>query len=62
MYPHGFGFIWLIGAVLVVIPFWRICARVGHSPWLSLLMLVPIANILFLYYLAFGEWPSGRNP
>ena len=56
-YPHGLGFGWLIGAILIVIPFWRICKRVGHSEWLSLLLLVPLVNIIFVYWLAFGDWP-----
>jgi hypothetical protein len=43
--------------VIAVAPFWRICSRVGHSPWLSLLMIVPLANIICVYYLAFSEWP-----
>jgi hypothetical protein len=57
-YDHGWGMTWLIFAVIAVVPFWRICNRVGHSPWLSLLILVPIVNVIFIYYVAFGEWPS----
>ena len=44
-----------------VIPFWRICKRLGHSPWLSLLVLVPLVNLIFIYWLAFGDWPSQRG-
>jgi heme/copper-type cytochrome/quinol oxidase subunit 4 len=56
---HLLGFILVI--IVAVIPFWKICERVGHSPWLSLLTLVPIINIIFIYYVAFGEWPSQRS-
>jgi hypothetical protein len=42
-------------------PFWRICKRVGYSPWLSLLILVPLANLAFIYYLAFADWPSEKK-
>jgi hypothetical protein len=42
MYYHAWGLPWLIAAVVGIIPFWRICNRVGHSPWLSLLMAVPL--------------------
>jgi hypothetical protein len=62
MYHHGLGIYWLIVAVIAVVPFWRICKRVGHSPWLSLLILLPLANLVFIYYLAFSEWPSARKP
>jgi hypothetical protein len=52
----------LIVIVISIIPFWKICERVGHSPWLSLLLLVPLVNLIFIYYIAFGEWPSQRAP
>ena len=62
---HGFyGFhhgIWLIGTIIAIIPFWRICDRVGLSPWLSLLLFIPLANIIFVYYVAFAEWPAHRG-
>ncbi len=70
MYMYGgffhpwFGFWglgWPIVAAIVIIPFWRICTRVGLSPWLSLLLIVPIANLVFVYVLAFGEWPALRG-
>lgn len=60
-YHHGWGFPWLVFAVIGIIPFWRICTRVGHSPWLSLLIAVPLANIIFIYYLAFADWPSHKS-
>lgn len=55
------GLLYLIFAAIAVIPFWKICERVGHSPWLSLLVLIPLVNIIFIYYLAFGEWPRGGS-
>ena len=58
---HGYGLVWPIAAIISIIPFWRICVRVGLSPWLSLLLLVPIANIIFVYYVAFGDWPIQRG-
>ena len=57
----GYGFFWPIAAIIAIIPFWRICDRVGLSPWLSLLLLIPLANIIFIYYVAFAEWPSQRG-
>jgi len=59
---HGFhSFFWPIAVIIAIIPFWRICDRVGLSPWLSLLLLIPLANIIFIYYVAFAEWPSQRG-
>ena len=54
----GYGFFWPLAAIIAIIPFWRICDRVGLSPWLSLLLLIPLANVIFIYYVAFADWPS----
>jgi len=47
----------VLGALLTVIPFWKICTKAGFPGPLSLLMLVPIANIILPFYIAFAEWP-----
>jgi hypothetical protein len=59
-YEHNFFGVWLIGAIIGIIPFWRICTRVGYSPWLSLLIAIPLINIIFIYFLAFSDWPSQK--
>jgi len=49
----------LIGIVVVaaiIIPFWFICKKAGFSPWLSLLNLVPLGNLILIYVLAFAQW------
>lgn len=46
----------LICAVIIIIPFWVIWKKAGFSPWLSLLMFIPMINIIALYVLAFAEW------
>ena len=58
---HLFGMV--IMAVLIVVPFWRICSKAGYPGPLSLLMLLPIANLILLYFLAFARWPAleGRH-
>ncbi|MBI9019642.1 MAG: hypothetical protein JEZ10_00095 [Verrucomicrobia bacterium] len=48
----------ILGILFTVFPFWNICKRVGLHPVLSILSLVPLANIAFLFYLAFAQWPS----
>ncbi len=59
MYTGPFGLImWLIIAILTILPFWFIFSKAGYSKWLSLLMVVPIVNIVMLYFLAFSTWPS----
>jgi hypothetical protein len=47
----------LIMAAVIIVPFWFIFSKAGYSKWLSLLMLVPMVNLILLYFLAFSEWP-----
>ena len=51
----------LIFAALIVIPFWSIFTKAGFSGWSSLLMAVPIVNVITLYFLAFSSWPIHRK-
>jgi uncharacterized membrane protein len=59
-YQHNLGPFWLISAIIVIIPFWRICRRIGWSPWLSLLWAIPVAGVILLYVMAFSDWPSQK--
>jgi uncharacterized membrane protein YhaH (DUF805 family) len=47
--------------LLAVIPYWKLWQRTGHSGWWSLLMLVPVANLISLWVLAFKDWPALRD-
>jgi hypothetical protein len=47
----------LVAIIFAVVIYWRIFSKAGYSGALGLLMLVPIANIVMLCILAFGEWP-----
>lgn len=60
--PWPFGpLMMLVMVVIVVLPFWYIFSKAGHSKWLSLLMVIPLVNIVLLYFLAFSKWPSLTN-
>ncbi len=62
MMHGGFGFLgMLVVGLLVVVPLWRICTRVGHPGWLALGALIPLVNVLVLYFLAFSEWPIEKR-
>ncbi len=60
MWPFGF-FMMLIFAALIILPFWFIFSKAGFPRWLSLLMVVPIVNLIMLYVFAFSDWPSLRK-
>ena len=46
----------LVALAILIIPFWFICKKAGFSPWLSLLNLIPLGNLILLYVLAFAQW------
>ena len=57
----AFGIIYVI-VVLAFLAFSILCnyivaKKAGYNPWLSLLMLVPIANFVVFLIFVFSEWP-----
>ena len=54
---------WLVIVVIYLIfgiPVARILRRIGYSGWWSVLVIIPIANLIGLWVLAFIAWPSDR--
>ena len=47
-------------ALIVVWPAAVICRRVGFSPWLGVFAVVPVANVVLVWFLALSEWPHDR--
>jgi len=47
--------------LILILPFWKIFSKAGFSGWLSLLIPLPVANIIILFYLAFAKWPELKN-
>jgi len=48
--------LFLVFMAVLVIPYWFIWKKAGFSPWLSLLMFIPLVNLVMLYVLAFSDW------
>ena len=44
-----------------ILPWWKIFQRSGHPGALSLLMLVPVVNLVIILWFAFAEWPIERE-
>ena len=57
MWPSG-SLMMLVFGALVIVPFWFIFGKAGFSRWLSLLMMIPVVNLITLYIFAFSAWPS----
>lgn len=45
-----------IGILVTIIPYWFIFKKAGFSPWLCILMFVPLVNLIVLYVVAFSQW------
>ncbi|MBC5823687.1 MAG: hypothetical protein GIW99_09365 [Candidatus Eremiobacteraeota bacterium] len=47
--------------VISIIANWKIAQKSGYPGALSLLMLVPLVNLVVFVIFAFGEWPIQRE-
>ena len=56
-----FAIIFLVLAILPIIAYWKIIAKTGNAGPLALLLLIPLVNLIVIYWLAFGDWPALRQ-
>ena len=56
-----FAFIFLAILAVKLLICCKIFANAGYSWALGLLILIPIVNIIMLFYLAFADWPVNRE-
>ncbi len=54
-------FFGLIAAAIKALIFCKIFSKAGYSWALGLLILVPIADIIMAFYLAFADWPVQKE-
>lgn len=63
--PHGLGLFelvfLLIPLILLLLPAWRIVRRAGFSGAWSLLLFIPLVNVVAVYVFAFTDWPVERR-
>ena len=55
---------WLIilfYVAIIIVPCWRIAKKAGYSGAWSLLVLVPLVNVILLWVFAFVRWPTERG-
>jgi hypothetical protein len=54
-----YAVVFLVMAVVLIIPTWFISKKAGFTPWLSLVNIVPTFGLLiWLYVIAFSEWKT----
>jgi CDP-diglyceride synthetase len=52
----------VVGCLFLVIwPYSRIFGKAGFSPFFSVLMVVPVVNLIALWVFALSDWPALRN-
>lgn len=51
----------LIVTAITILAHCKIFAKAGFSWALGLLMMVPVANIIMMFYLAFADWPVWKE-
>jgi len=51
----------IIICLLLLPPIGRILRRTGHSPWWCVLAVIPLANLIGLWVLAYGRWPAAEK-
>lgn len=51
----------LVMAILPVILYWKIISKTGNAGPIALLMLIPLVNLIVIYWLAFADWPALRQ-
>jgi hypothetical protein len=51
----------VVMVALILYPIGRILGRLGFSPFWSLLVFIPLVNLISLWMLAFSEWHAGRE-
>jgi len=57
--PELIIIVFILAVVLVPLIFLaRILNKAGFSGWFSLLSLVPLLNLIFLWVFAFIDWPN----
>ena len=44
--------------IFIIAPYWKICSKAGFSRWLSLLIIIPVINMIVIYVIAFSKWPA----
>lgn len=46
---------------IIIVPGWRIASKAGYSGAFSLLLLVPVLNLIMVWVFAFSQWPNQRE-
>jgi choline-glycine betaine transporter len=51
----------LVGLIITIVCNFIIARKAGFNPWLSLLVLIPIVNIIIYLLFVFVPWPVNKE-
>ena len=54
-------FLVFVYGLLLILPLWKIVGKAGFHPALSILICVPVVNVVMIYVFAFIEWPTVKR-
>jgi len=58
----GVAFLFIAAAfIFTIVIYWRIASKAGYNGAASLLLLIPLVNLIVLCIFAFSEWPIERS-
>lgn len=49
---------WIATLAVIAWPAARILGRIGYSPWLAVLVPIPVGNLVLLWFVAYAQWPG----
>jgi hypothetical protein len=47
----------LVGGIIIILPLWKVFSKAGYPGALALGMILPVVNVVLLYFLGFSDWP-----
>ena len=50
-----------LAVVAILLPACRICRKAGYPAAAGVLALIPVLNVVLLWFLAFSEWPLEKE-
>lgn len=53
----GILFAFVLGLIVNAPAYWAL-AKIGRNPWEFVVLAIPLAGLVYLWFLAFGRWPG----
>jgi type II secretory pathway component PulF len=57
----AYGIFLLIILIISIVIYWRIAMKAGYPGAYSLLLLIPLVNLIVILMFAFSQWPIERE-